>query len=156
MKAPLSIRSVDLASVNLSDYKKAFADSVVLTHDNKLLLQQKPLDWGSAPGCLTAFGGHIEAGETPMQALIRELHEELGAIVDPQDVINLGAVTEDFTGHTELVYLHFWHDKDKTITGCYEGEPHYYESVEQALLHPKIMDYLKFMLKECQAHGLVK
>lgn len=30
-------------------------------------------------------GGHIEATETPQQALARELHEELGIEIDPPD-----------------------------------------------------------------------
>jgi len=90
-----------------------------------------------------------------MWGLIRELEEELGAQVEAKDVVSLGAVTEDFTNHTELVCLHFWHDKDDTIAGCYEAEPRYFETVEEALMHPKVMDYLGYMLSECQQRGLL-
>lgn len=35
-------------------------------------------------------GGKIDAGETPVQALVRELHEELGLHIDPAQAIALG------------------------------------------------------------------
>ncbi|WP_236235151.1 NUDIX hydrolase [Pseudomonas faucium] len=35
-------------------------------------------------------GGKIDAGETPVQALARELHEELGLSIDPAQAIPLG------------------------------------------------------------------
>jgi len=44
-----------------------FADCIVVTHDNKILLQQRP-ETGAHPGALCAFGGHVEDGETVIQA----------------------------------------------------------------------------------------
>jgi 8-oxo-dGTP pyrophosphatase MutT (NUDIX family) len=35
-------------------------------------------------------GGKIDAGETPVAALVRELHEELGLRIDPAQAIPLG------------------------------------------------------------------
>ncbi|MFV3405737.1 MULTISPECIES: NUDIX hydrolase [Pseudomonas] len=35
-------------------------------------------------------GGKIDAGESPAQALVRELHEELGLQLDPAQVVHLG------------------------------------------------------------------
>jgi len=35
-------------------------------------------------------GGKIDPGESPAQALVRELHEELGLRVDPAQTIHLG------------------------------------------------------------------
>ncbi|WP_313294948.1 NUDIX domain-containing protein [Pseudomonas sp.] len=35
-------------------------------------------------------GGKIDAGETPVQALVRELHEELGLAIDPDQARYLG------------------------------------------------------------------
>ncbi|CAK14079.1 NUDIX hydrolase [Pseudomonas entomophila] len=36
-------------------------------------------------------GGKIDAGESPAQALVRELHEELGLRVDPDQAMHLGS-----------------------------------------------------------------
>ena len=150
-----SLKPVDLTQIDEGSFAKRLADCVVLTSDHKILLQQRPENWGASAGFLTAFGGHVEDGETIIQGLVRELHEELGAIVEPKDVVFLGAVTEDFTNHTKLVSLHFWHDKNNTITGCYECEPRYYETVDEALQHPKVMEYLQYMLLRCREAGLV-
>lgn len=48
--------------------------------DNRVLIAQRPE--GKALAGLWEFpGGKVDAGERPEQALIRELHEELGIIV---------------------------------------------------------------------------
>lgn len=155
-RAVAGIKEVDLATVNLSSYTKHLADCVILTHDNKLLMQERPATWGKFAGVLNIFGGHVEAGESVEQALIRELKEELGADVLANEVTKIGAVTEDWTKHQELVHVHFWHNKKGTITGCYEGEARHYQSVEDALSHPQIMDYACWALYRCQAQNLLK
>ncbi len=149
------IHSVDLKKIDPKQFGQMFSDCIVLTQNHKILLQQRSLNYGASTGCLTAFGGHIEQGETSIQALIRELNEELGAQAKAEDVIELGAITEAFTNHTDLVYGHFWHDKHGSITGCYECEAVEYDSVDAALKHPKIMDYVVWFLKECQTRGLL-
>ncbi|GAB5387653.1 MAG: hypothetical protein Alpg2KO_06210 [Alphaproteobacteria bacterium] len=131
------------------------ADCIVLTGSGRLLLQQRDPDWGASAGRLTLFGGHVEAGEPPLQGLCRELDEELGAQVEPQDVQFIGAVTEAFTGHTELVHIHLWQDHANTITGCYECQPRQYDSVEEALLHPMIMDYARWALLTARQQGFL-
>lgn len=129
-----------------------FADCIVLTHDNKILLQQRPEDGRTHSGALCAFGGHVEEGETVIEAVVRELCEELGASVDARDLIFIGEFTED---EGSIVYVHFWHDKGITITGCYEGEEKHYKTVAEALLHPKIMPYLKQALLVAKQRDLL-
>ncbi|WP_338461407.1 NUDIX hydrolase [Synechococcus elongatus IITB7] len=51
----------------------------VITQGQQYLLQLRDdLDWILYPGQWGLFGGHIEPGETPWQALQRELQEEIG------------------------------------------------------------------------------
>lgn len=150
-----TIRLVDIQSADFGAYKVHLGDCVVLTHDHKILMQQRPLSWGRFGGNLNLFGGHIESGESVSQGLVRELHEELGAIVNPADLIFLGAVTEDFTDHTELVHIHFWRDRHNTITGCYEAEAVLYGAVAEALAHPQLMDYARWALEVCRECGLL-
>ena len=152
MNRPETIRVLDPAE---ADPSRNVSDAVILTRDGRILLQQRPANWGNSAGRLTSFGGHIDPGETALQAVIRELREETGAIVDAADLVSLGALTEDETGHSEIVHGWFWHDRHGTITGCYECEAVYYDRIEGALAHPMIMDYLCWMLLECRKRGLI-
>jgi len=101
------IKLVDLAKIKKSGYKDQFVGCVVLTKDNKILLQQRGHDFSTYPDYLCEFGGHIESGEQPTQAIIRELNEELGAFAKENEIISLGAVTEEMSNHTELIYTFF-------------------------------------------------
>jgi 8-oxo-dGTP diphosphatase len=130
------------------------ADCIVLGQDGQLVLQQRPSGWGRWGGYLNTFGGHVEPGETVMQALVRELKEELGAEVNPADVVFLGAITEEWTQHKELVHIHFWHDRHGTITGCYEGAAVRCQDVAVALSRSKVMEHLAWGLAEAKARGL--
>ncbi|HEY1096748.1 MAG TPA: NUDIX domain-containing protein [Alphaproteobacteria bacterium] len=149
------IQFVDPATVDMHSYRKNIVDCVILTHDRKILMQYRPPDWKKIPDVLVNFGGGVDKGETTMKALVRELNEELGAKVNPDDVIPLGTLTEEWTGHTELVHIHFWHDKDATITGCYEAEDRRYDTIDDVLAEPKLMDYARWTLQHVRKRGLV-
>lgn len=152
---PSSLRLVDMRTARMEDFTFHLADGIVLTQDGDILLQYRPPHWRTSPEWVTAFGGHVDAGESILQALTRELHEELGAIVNSADVQFIGAISEDWTDHRELVHVHFWHDKNGTITGCYEAEARRYKTVGDALAYPKVMDYTRWALGECLTRGLL-
>jgi 8-oxo-dGTP diphosphatase len=57
------------------------AACAIVDADGRVLIAQRPA--GKPMAGLWEFpGGKVEAGETPEQSLIRELHEELGIIVN--------------------------------------------------------------------------
>ena len=150
------IRKVDLLQFDESFFKQRFVGCLVLSQDHKILLQQRGVNWDHFPGFLSEFGGRIEQNESPIQALVRELNEELGAQVEASDVINFGAITEEATKHSELIYAYFWHDKKGTITGCYEGDLKSFDKIESILDYPKVMESTRWLLVQCQNLQLIK
>ncbi len=129
---------------------------LVLSQDGKIVLQLRDIDCQSYPGHLATFGGGIESGESPLQALVRELKEELGAEVKTNDVISLGTFAENANKGVELEYIFFWHDKHGTITGCYEGKAKYYNDPITPQHHPRVMNDVRWLLQECEKRGLLK
>jgi 8-oxo-dGTP diphosphatase len=61
------------------------AAAALVRADGRLLLQQRPE--GKPMAGLWEFpGGKVEAGESPQGALVRELLEELGVVLDERDL----------------------------------------------------------------------
>ncbi|HHS2948521.1 TPA: GNAT family N-acetyltransferase [Legionella pneumophila] len=149
----LSIRVVN--KPNSSQYNKCFTGCIILSNDKRILLQKRPQHWHPYPEYITTFGGRIEKEETPTQAIVRELYEELGAKIPPEELVELEAITEPCTGHTELVYEYFWYDKNNLITGCYEGIAMYFDNIEKILSQQKIMDDIEWLINECRKRKLL-
>jgi 8-oxo-dGTP diphosphatase len=61
------------------------AAAVVLNGDGELLLVRK-----RGTSAFMQPGGKIEPDEAPVDALVRELREELGMVIDPGDPVYLG------------------------------------------------------------------
>ena len=64
----------------------------VLVQNNRVLLGRRRCDRNYYPGAWDIFGGHCENGETPEEALVRELMQELG--VTPQRFKRIGVFEE--------------------------------------------------------------
>ncbi len=149
------LKIVLLEHVDTNMFKRTCVGCLVKSKNNQIVLQQRDGNCLSFPGCLATFGGGIEKGETPMEALIRELKEELGAEVHASDVLSFGAITEAETDYSEVIYVYFWHDKQGTITGCYEGKAKYYKDIAEAETHPKIMNDVRWLLQVCKKRKLL-
>ena len=80
-----------------------------------LWLQRRAMDRPLNPGAYDlAATGHVGAGETPLQAVVREAREECGAVLRPQDLTALGTPCHQrYTWDSgacddELAYLFLW------------------------------------------------
>lgn len=77
--------------------------AVVIRDDHALLVRRsKNPDYG-----LWGFpGGHVEPGETALEAAMRELHEETGLHADPVEYLtNIDVIRHDETGALAVHYL---------------------------------------------------
>lgn len=66
-------------------YKAIPAVFLFLKKDNKILLQRR-FNTGYEDGKYSFVSGHVDEGETPMQAIIREVKEEAGITVRLEDL----------------------------------------------------------------------
>jgi 8-oxo-dGTP diphosphatase len=82
--------------------------------DARILVQQRP-PRSQMAGYWEFPGGKIEAGETPQMALVRELHEELGIIVEPENLVPVSFASEAL-GARHLLLLLF-------ACRCWQGDP---------------------------------
>lgn len=70
----------------------------VMNSQGNLLLQKRAMTKETFPGCWDiSCAGHIDAGETPSRAAIRELEEELGFVVDERELVFLFSVIQKFS-----------------------------------------------------------
>lgn len=81
-----------------------FALAFLTIGDTILLLRRANTTF--APGLYHMSGGKVEAGETPRQAIKREVYEELGLVID-EDNFNLVHTFSRKGPETELVALVF-------------------------------------------------
>lgn len=76
---------------------------IAFDQENKILLQHKSLDAPNDPNTWCLFGGGIEPGETPEEAIRREIIEELQLQINP---VFLKKVTDfDIERNYFLLYL---------------------------------------------------
>jgi 8-oxo-dGTP diphosphatase len=78
----------------------------VCVHDDRVLLAQLSDRTGS-PGTWTLPGGGIDHGEDPRDAVVREVHEETGLVVDVGDLLDVDSV--HFTGRSPSGVLEDYH-----------------------------------------------
>jgi 8-oxo-dGTP pyrophosphatase MutT (NUDIX family) len=65
---------------------------IILDSFGRFLLQQRDDLIGIAsPGKIGLFGGHRESGETPLECIVREVHEETGFFIPPERFEHLGS-----------------------------------------------------------------
>lgn len=83
----------------------AVAVGILERADGRVLLTRRPLD-KLLPGYLEFPGGKIEPGESPGQALVRELGEEIGVHVDPADLQPVIRCEHEYPGFTVCLHAY--------------------------------------------------
>lgn len=129
------------------------AAAIILTYDGRILLQERD-DYERAIG---RFGGGRDSGDVDYHAtIIRELKEELGAVVKREDLVYLTEVTgTHLNGTYGTTVTFFWSDSHRTITGCYEGAPAYFDSAATVLAHPDVRSHTKECVQIALKKGLI-
>ena len=67
-----------LYAAGLGMGRQGVVGCLVIGPDDRVFAQRRSPSRKTFPGCWDLVGGHIEPGETPEQALVRELWEETG------------------------------------------------------------------------------
>ncbi|WP_125354831.1 pyrimidine (deoxy)nucleoside triphosphate diphosphatase [Scandinavium goeteborgense] len=78
--------------------------AAIIERAGLILLAQRPAH-ADQPGLWEFPGGKVEAGESQPEALIRELHEELG--IDALPAAYIASHQREVSGR--IIHLHAWH-----------------------------------------------
>ena len=107
--------------------------AALLRADGCVLVQQRPAEKGHA-GLWEFPGGKLEPGELPEAALVRELHEELGIVVDPADIAPAAFASEPLGDRHLLLLLY--------IARRWRGEPRAMEAAALRWAEPASLSAL--------------
>ncbi|MDE5452770.1 NUDIX domain-containing protein [Bradyrhizobium sp. CSA112] len=102
------------------------------------------------PGKIGLFGGHREGGETFLECMVRELHEEIGYFVPADRFEHLGSFEGediDSEGGTIHGYLFVVRDIPVDALAIAEGSLLIVEPVELAEIEPKLVPTTRLALK---------
>lgn len=109
-----------LEEVVTFDNRKALL--VPVNSKRQILIQDrrgfKKPDWGY-------FGGEIEKGETPLEAVLRESKEELGIDIKPEKLIHIGISSTKWSGKNIIRYMYVY-PTDQEKFEDFEGKGAYW------------------------------
>jgi 8-oxo-dGTP diphosphatase len=114
--------------VRFSGYAEAMqgtAQIILARHDGAVIMQHRDNKPGiTNPGLITAFGGNIEVGETPLEAATREINEETNIAVTPDRLQTFGTYHKTIAEHGEnrIVYFFIIFGVDDQNLKVYEGQ----------------------------------
>ncbi|TIC86597.1 NUDIX domain-containing protein [Nocardioides sp. GY 10127] len=95
-----------------------FASVLLVDPRGWLLLQERDEHPRIDPDCWGLPGGHMEPGETPLEAAVRELEEETGLVLSPDE---LTQVEQHDAGHGLVTTLAAGAALTDADVECHEG-----------------------------------
>lgn len=107
------------------DKNKPGVAGVIVRTDNKVLMCQRSMT-STLPGIWSVPGGHIEKGEDPTIAAVREFFEETNLKISPDILEFIGALPVE-TNHDKSFYLFLYDTEDELIPdlkGAKDGHEH--------------------------------
>jgi len=110
--------------------------AAIINPQNEILLAQRPKGKRLA-GKWEFPGGKVEVEETPEQAMVRELHEELGIVVNPKDVEPFWFLSHDYTAEFGFHLL-----MPVYLCRRWQGKPEAKEHAAISWKHPRDMHQL--------------
>src|SRR5689334_20853197 len=84
---------------------------ILYTSTGRILLQHRTEDAFRLPGYWAFFGGGIEQGETPTEALKREIREELSFDVRTPKFLFLQKIRDEEHENTKYVFVEQYQDQ---------------------------------------------
>jgi len=129
--------------------KDAVAALIVLDDGRYLMQQRDDIPGIFYPGYWGLFGGAIEPGESAVEALAREVHEELAFHVEGQRYFTKIVFDFDFAGIGVLDRLFFEVDMPVSALAHLElGEGRAFDTFtpDQILAEPRVVPYDAFAL----------
>ncbi len=138
-------------NINFPKGVEVVGSAIIENSEGKILLVKSP-KWKNK---WTMPGGHIEAGETINQAILREIKEEVGLTLETEEMIAYGELinSKDFHRPAHFIYFNTLCKTDNIIIKLEERELTEYTWVDPktalemdlAESYDKtIKDYLKF------------
>lgn len=104
----LTAKQKDLLWSGGKRHKIVPASYLILFKNNEILLQRR-FNTGYEDGKYSVAAGHVEKGETFTQCLIREVKEEIGILLNPEDlkvvhVVHRNSGTEENNERTDVFF----------------------------------------------------
>ena len=124
--------------------------NIFLQRKNKVLMIKRSVQKIHAPGFIHPIGGKVEKGESPLQAVKRELIEESG--LKAKNIHLKAVVVENSPYHKEEDWLIFHFTGDYTggkTTKTDEGELLWIDKdkLTKQKLHPSLKKFIKSILE---------
>ncbi len=79
---------------------------VILNQNNEILITQRSKNKMVLPGKWECNGGAIDAGETPIEGLEREIREELGIVLDREKIKYYKTVIKDDKHNIKDIFIY--------------------------------------------------